>query len=160
MKFITLITIFLSFPQILFAQNKASDVVGIWITAENESKIEIFEQEGKFYGKIVWLREMTLNGKPKIDGKNPNLQLKNRPIQGMIFMENFTFDGKYQWTNGNIYDSRSGKTYSSKMGMLPSGQLEIKGCVMGILCGGENWIRLTQDPPGTAPKNNCAGVPR
>ena len=34
------------------------------------------------------------------------------------------------------------------------------GAVMGILCGGENWTRLAQDPPGTAPKNNCAGVPR
>jgi hypothetical protein len=46
------------------------------------------------------------------------------------------------------------------MATLPSGQLEIQGCVMGILCGGENWTRLTQDPPGTAPKGNCPGVGR
>ena len=144
MKIITLITIFLSFTQILFAQNKASDVVGIWMTAENESKIEIFEQEGKFYGKIVWLRETTLNGKPKIDDKNPNLQLKNRPIQGMIFMENFTFDGKYQWTNGNIYDSRSGKTYSSKMWLSDGKTLQLRG-FWGVSLLGKTttWTKTT-----------------
>ena len=67
--------------------------------------------------------------------------------------------GADRW-EGDVYNPRDGKTYSSKIAMLPSGKLEIKGCVMGFLCSGENWTRLAQDPPGTAPKTNCAGARR
>jgi len=127
MKFITSLIAFICLTQTLSAQNKATDVVGIWMTAEREAKVEIFEQDGKFYGKIVWMREPTLNGKAKMDTKNPDTKLKNRPAQGMIFMDNFIFDGKYQWTNGNIYDSRSGKTYSSKMWLTDGNTLQLRG---------------------------------
>mgnify|MGYP004637304573 FL=1 len=39
----------------LYAQkNIASKIVGIWITEKIDSKIEIYEQNGAYFGKIVW----------------------------------------------------------------------------------------------------------
>jgi uncharacterized protein (DUF2147 family) len=96
---------------------------------------------------------------PKKDDQNPNPALRGRSLLGVPLLIAMKPAGPDRW-EGNVYNPRDGKTYSSKMAMLPSGQLEIKGCVMGILCGGENWTRLVQDPPGTAPKNNCAGATR
>ena len=96
---------------------------------------------------------------PKTDTNNPNPAVRNRSLLGIPLLIAMKPAGQDRW-EGNVYNPRDGKTYSSKMATLPSGQLEIKGCVMGILCGGENWTRLAQDPPGTAPKTNCASVRR
>ena len=34
--------------------NNASQIVGVWITEKKDSKIEIYEQNGAYFGKIVW----------------------------------------------------------------------------------------------------------
>ena len=85
--------------------------------------------------------------------------MRNKSLVGVAILIGMKPTGDDRW-EGSVYNPRDGKIYSSKIAMLPSGKLEIKGCMMGILCGGENWTRLAQDPPGTVPKTNCAGVPR
>ncbi len=37
--------------------------------------------DGKFYGKIVWLKvPLDENGKPKADKNNPDINRKNDPV--------------------------------------------------------------------------------
>ncbi len=96
---------------------KADDVVGVWLTQYKDSKVEIYKDGGKYFGKIVWLETPidSITGKPKVDDKNEDPNLRNRPIMGMKLLENFVFDGDDEWEDGTIYDPKKGKTYSCYM---------------------------------------------
>ncbi len=103
----------------LNAQNvKADDVLGIWSTAGNESHVEIYKKDGKYYGKIIWLKFPidSTTGKPKLDTKNPDPALRSRPVLGLNMLSHFVYDkGDEEWKDGEIYDPKHGKTYSCYM---------------------------------------------
>ena len=132
---------------------KSASPEGLWLVEDQTGRIRIEKCGNEMWGFLAWQKIA------KNDVNNPNPAARNRSLLGIPLLISMKPAGQDRW-EGNVYNPRDGKTYSSKMAMLPSGLLEIKGCVMGFLCGGENWTRLAQDPPGTAPKNNCAGVAR
>ena len=49
--------------------------------------------------------------------------------------------GADQW-EGQVYNAKDGQTYSSTITPVGTDQLEIQGCVLGFLCGGETWTRV------------------
>ena len=65
--------IVLLFSYTVQSQNKADDITGIWLTSGKEpAKIQIYRSGEKFYGKIVWLKYPTENGKQRLDANNPD----------------------------------------------------------------------------------------
>lgn len=127
----------------LFAQNKVTDVIGIWLTpGENAAKIEIYKVGEKFYGKIVWMKNPNINGKPKLDINNPNSSKRITPRLGLEIMKGFTFNGSDEWKGGNIYDPESGKTYSGYMYLKDRNTLKLRGYVgFSFLGRTETWTR-------------------
>ncbi|MCD6202716.1 MAG: DUF2147 domain-containing protein [Bacteroidales bacterium] len=124
------------------AQN-ADVILGKWFNEEKDAIIKIYEDGGKYTGKIVWLKEPFENGKPKVDDKNPDPKLQTRPVMGMKLFWGFTYDpDEKEWTDGRIYDPKSGKTYDCYMWMDGS-DLKIKGYVMGMKFLGRKttWTR-------------------
>ena len=107
---------------------------GLWFNEEKEAKIQFFEKEGKLFGKITWLKEPKDNGKDKTDKNNPNPDLRNKPIVGLVILKDFDKDGK-NWKNGEIYDPKSGKTYSSTIKWSGENQLNIRGFIGVALVG-------------------------
>lgn len=127
----------------VFAQ-KADDVVGVWLTAEEESHIEIFKKsDGKYYGKIVWLKEPNEeDGSAKLDDDNPDESLRSRPIMGMELLTGFEFDDDDMWEDGKIYDPKEGKTYSCQM-EFDGNVLEVRGYIGFSLIGRTTrWTRV------------------
>jgi len=139
--FLILIGSLISF--VAHSQNKADDIIGIWLTGGKEpAKIHIYESGEKFYGKIVWLKNPTENGKQRIDGNNPDKQKRNNPIIGLVMLKDFKFDGNDEWKGGDIYDPESGKTYSSYMYLKDSHTLKVRGYVgISLLGRTETWTR-------------------
>lgn len=119
-------------------------VLGQWLTAKGESKIEIFKCDSTTYcGKIVWLKEPDKDGKPKVDEKNPEDSLRSRPVLGLEIMRDFKFDGDNEWTGGKIYDPKSGNDYSAKIKMVDQNNMELRGYVVIPLFGRtEEWTRV------------------
>lgn len=107
---------------------------GLWFNEEKEAKIQFFEKEGKLFGKITWLKEPKDNGKDKTDKNNPNPDLRSKPIVGLVILKNFDKDGK-NWKNGEIYDPKSGKMYSSTIKWSGENQLNIRGFIGVALVG-------------------------
>jgi uncharacterized protein (DUF2147 family) len=125
---------------------------GLWLVADQTARIRIEKCGNEMWGTVAWLREA------KKDINNPNPALRGRSMSGTAVLIGMKPVGGERW-DGEVYNARDGKTYNSKMTVTPAGALKIEGCVLGgLICGGENWTRLAQDPPGTAPKNNCAVV--
>jgi hypothetical protein len=52
-----------------------------------------------------------------------------------------------EWS-GEIYNAQDGRKYSSSISLLNPDLLKVQGCVLGFLCGGENWTRVS--PPTAA----------
>ncbi len=128
------------------AQSKADKIVGYYITYDDEtgaekSQVQIFKAtNGKYYGKIVWLKEPNKNGKPKVDDKNPDSKLQNRPVMGLQILKDFTYDaGDNEWSNGTIYNPSSGKTYNCYMNFESPTRLKIRGYI------GASWMGLGRD---------------
>jgi hypothetical protein len=43
----------------IFSQTKSNDIIGVWMTPGKEpAKIQIYKSGGKYFGKIVWLKNV------------------------------------------------------------------------------------------------------
>jgi len=94
---------------------QSDKIEGVWLNEEKDAKIQIYKaRDGKFYGKIVWLKDPTENGKPKTDKKNPKDQMKTQPLVELVILKGFNMDGN-TYEDGTIYDPTNGKTYDCKM---------------------------------------------
>lgn len=96
----------------LFAVGLAqSSPIGIWKTVDDEtgeekSYVEIYEQDGALFGKVVKLLqrpEDTLCEKCTGDKKN-------KPVLGMVIIESLKPYKNY-WRKGNILDPENGNEY-------------------------------------------------
>lgn len=125
-----------------FAQNKDA-VLGKWLSASSEGQIEIYKRSDKYFGKLSWIKEPNdEKGKPKLDQKNPNASLRNKPLLGLEILKEFVFEGG-KWTDGTIYDPQTGKTYSCILSLKENGQLNIRGYIGISLIGrSESWRRV------------------
>ncbi|MGN8071844.1 DUF2147 domain-containing protein [Mucilaginibacter sp. SG564] len=97
----------------LAAKAQTDKIEGVWYNDIKSAKIQISKgTDGKFNGKIIWLKEPLKNGKPKTDEENKDEKLRSRPIIGLHILEGFVPDGDDKYTDGKIYDPKNGKTYS------------------------------------------------
>ena len=140
----TLILIFCTLLSFFSFSQKKDALVGVWLEEEGQSKIEIYAvntSEGiKYEGKIIWLEEpLRENGEIKLDDKNPNPQLREQTILGLIIMKDLKFKRTSYWYDGSIYDARSGKTYSLEIIMPDKNTLKLRG-YLGISLIGKTTI--------------------
>lgn len=121
---------------------QADKIEGFWYNNEKTAKIQITkESNGKFYGKVVWLKEPLKNGRPKVDEMNVDEKLRTRPRLGLPVLADFEKDGDDKYTGGTIYDPLNGKTYSCKI-TYKGKTLDIRGYI-GISLFGRTttWSR-------------------
>ena len=113
-------------PILLCSQN---EICGIWLEEEKRSHIEIYKKNDNLYeGKIVWLSEpLDKNGEPKKDKDNPNKSLRDQTLDGLIIIKDLEYVKKNEWSNGTIYDARSGKTYSLNATLNDDNNLFMRG---------------------------------
>ncbi|HLX17626.1 MAG TPA: DUF2147 domain-containing protein [Bradyrhizobium sp.] len=129
----------------------AADPTGDWRVAEGVANIRIAECNGSMWGVIAW--EKT----PGHDANNPDVSKRSRPSLGMpILLDMKKKSGLDQW-EGEVYNAKDGKIYSSTIKPLGTDQLEIQGCLLGFLCGGETWTRVAGPIP-SSPSNSAAKV--
>jgi len=128
-----------------FAQTATGDkVLGIWLSGKKDAKIEIFKSGNNYSGKLIWGAEMyEADGRtPLKDTKNPEVALRTRSRLNLVFISGLTYDGG-GYTNGKLYDARSGRTYSLKMKLKDNNNLEMRG-YYGISLFGQTmeWTRV------------------
>jgi len=100
----------------VIAKAQTDKLEGLWYNDIKSAKVLITkESNGKFYGKVVWLKEPLKNGKPKVDELNADEKLRSRPRLGLPVLADFVKDGDDKYTDGTIYDPNNGKTYSCKI---------------------------------------------
>jgi uncharacterized protein (DUF2147 family) len=123
------------FSLTLFALGDPDAIVGVWASSSNKGHIRIYKNAGKYYGKIVWLKQPydTL-GKPKVDHKNPNKDARNKKLVGLIMLRDFEYEDE-QWKGGRIYNPEDGKEYKCNMKLKDSKTLSVRGYMGFSLIG-------------------------
>jgi uncharacterized protein (DUF2147 family) len=115
----------------------AADPTGDWRVADGVANVRVAQCNGDMWGVISW--EKTPGGH---DDNNPDVSKRSRPTLGMpILLDMKKKAGSDQW-EGEVYNAKDGKLYSSTITPTGTDQLEIRGCVLGFLCGGETWTRV------------------
>ena len=123
------------------AQN--STITGQWLNIDDETGkpkaiVEIYEQAGKIYGKIVQLfRKPEQNPNP-VCRKCTDYR-KNQKVIGMIILEKLEPKGK-EWSGGKILDPANGKIYDCKI-WLEDGKLKVRG-YLGLFFRTQTWQQV------------------
>jgi uncharacterized protein (DUF2147 family) len=138
---LALAAVFLGFGQV--SAETAHDPTGIWLTQAGDAKIRVNHCGSALCGTIVWLKVPLdpRTGRPQIDDKNVNPSLAKRPVIGINIFSKMKSVAHNKWS-GTIYNADDGKSYSSDVIVAGARKLEVRGCVMSILCGGETWTKV------------------
>jgi len=121
---------------------QSDPVEHLWYNDEKTAKIQIYKAvDGKFYGKIAWLKEPNRDGKPKLDMNNSDKARRNDPELGLLIIKGFKKSEDNLYEDGTVYDPKNGKTYSCKM-TLEGDHLNVRGFVGFSLLGRTaKWVR-------------------
>lgn len=131
-----------------FAQD-AQKIAGIWWNEEKTSKVEVREENGKFYGTVISIiKEKWVNGEPEKDNENPDPKLRSRSRVGIQILNGIKYNAAdKEWQGGTIYDPKNGKTYDCYAWFEGDPNiLKLKGYVVGIKWLGRSttWTRTTK----------------
>jgi uncharacterized protein (DUF2147 family) len=133
----------------------AADPTGDWRVADGVANIRVAECNGSMWGAVSW--EKTPGGR---DTNNPDVSKQNRPTLGMPILINMKKKpGVDQW-EGQVYNAKDGQSYSSTIKPISADQMEIQGCVLGFLCGGETWTRVAGPIPSSPANSMAKGAPK
>jgi uncharacterized protein (DUF2147 family) len=127
----------------------ADGPTGEWLVAGGVAQIRIEDCGGRMWGIVSW--EQRPGG---IDQYNPDPGKRNRPTLGMPVILGMQPVQPNRW-EGEIYNSENGKTYSGRIILTSPDVLRVEGCLLGVLCGGQNWTRVKVEQPAAT-----SSVPR
>ncbi len=139
MKFISLV-LMLSLMTVYAFANQPEEIEGVWLNAKGDGLIEFNINEGLLSGTIIGspLPEDRL----RKDGNNPDPALRDRLLQGITILNDFSYVGARRWQGGTIYDPNNGKTYNCNITLIADDTIEVRGYVGISLFGRtEVWQR-------------------
>jgi len=144
------------FAPACFTPALAADPTGDWKVADGCRQHPGCRMQWKHCGaRLSW--EKTPGGRDK---NNPDGSKQNRPTLGMpILIDMKRKPGVDRW-EGQVYNAKDGQFYSSTIKPVGSDQLEIQGCVLGFLCGGETWTRVAGPIPSSPANSMAKGAPK
>jgi uncharacterized protein (DUF2147 family) len=133
------VTVLLTAPVALAAESP----VGTWKTVDEKSgkvvsEVELYDQGGKLYGKIVGLTDPNnAQGQPKkctaCTGED-----KDKPIVGLVIIKGLSAD-KDRYKGGTILDPDDGKVYKAEV-WQEGGKLKVRG-YLGVFYRTQTWVK-------------------
>ena len=122
----------------------SQDIVGKWYTQSKEAIVEINRNGSQFQGSIVWLKEpKDEKGNIKLDRNNPEVRFRETPIKGLVILKSFVKESDSKYSQGFIYDPKTGKTYNSTLTLENPNTLIVKGYIGLSIFGRSNtWTKV------------------
>ena len=122
----------------------AQDVTGKWNTIDDNtgkarSVVEIYQQNGKIYGKIVEIVDPAKRDKLCTECPGED---KDKPVLGLVILKDLKKDGK-EYNGGTIMDPDNGKVYKSYIELDGANKLKVRGYIGFSLLGRtQYWERV------------------
>lgn len=138
----TIITVLLMVCAVM--TGTAQDVFGKWKTIDDEtgeakSIVEIYQQNGKVYGKVIEILNPDKKDAKCVDCPG---DAKGKPILGLVLLKNLKKDGS-EYSGGTILDPNNGKEYKCYITLENSDKLKVRGYIGFSLLGrSQYWHRV------------------
>ena len=106
----------------------AQDLVGIWLTTNGESRIQIYTtSDGLYQGELIWTKDQS-----EAAGK----------FHGSMILTGFEKESETVY-RGNVHDPEKNNTYSCTITMKNDNELDLRGYIGIPLFGRtEHWTRV------------------
>ena len=137
---LTILALFIS----MAFYGQGNSVIGKWKTIDDEtgkpkSVVEIYENSGKIYGKVVDI--LDADKKKNLCTNCPGAD-KNKPVMGLVIIKGLKKDGS-EYNGGKIIDPVSGKTYKCFLALDGNDKLNVRGYIGLSLFGRtQTWQRV------------------
>lgn len=118
----------------------ADPIGGRWVTEEKDAVIAIRRCGKALCGTLERFLVLPAGGNDQRDVNNSDPAKRERKLLGLPILLGLTED-KDLW-RGQIYDPKSGRTYTSEVRRKGPGSLEVKGC-FGPLCRTQEWRKAS-----------------
>ena len=102
----------------------AAEPYGLWVRPSTGTQVRFYDCGGKLCGKIVSVTQ----------------EARKKEV-GIVIMRGAAKTGDNKW-EGDLLDAETGKIYSGAATLESPSALNLKGCVMSILCKGETWTKV------------------
>ena len=107
-----------------FAQ-RADEIIGKY-HLPNKLDVEIFKDNGKYFGKIIALNDFK-DGQTK-DINNPEKSKQINSLIGEVIIKNLEYDKeKNEWINGKMYGPEKGIVFNLKITEIGQDEIEVVG---------------------------------
>ncbi len=118
----------------------ADPIGGRWVTAEKDAVIAIRKCGRSLCGTIEKFLIPPPGGNDQRDVNNADPAKRQRKLIGTPILSGLTADAD-AW-RGQVYDPKTGRTYTSEVRRKADGTLEVKGC-FGPLCQTQVWKKVS-----------------
>ncbi|MEL7532151.1 MAG: DUF2147 domain-containing protein [Bacteroidota bacterium] len=125
----------------------AQSPIGKWKTIDDETNkpksiVEIYEKDGKLYGKVIKLfREPGEEQNPKCDECDTDDPRYMQPVIGMEILKGLEKDDD-EWEDGEILDPKNGSIYDCYIELEGPDKLKVRGYLgVSILGRTQYWYR-------------------
>lgn len=144
---IALMLALFSFSSHVFAQTsfEGKSALGTWKTIDDEtgkarSHVKIWEEGGKFYGKIEQLLNRTAD-----EDKDPTCNVcpgdrKGKKVIGMTIVRGMNKESN-RYAGGKILDPKKGSEYDCTMWLTDKNTLKVRGW-WGMIYRTQTWYRI------------------
>ena len=121
----------------------AQDIFGQWKTIDDETNkpksiVEIYEQDGKAYGKIIELFRGPDEDPDPICDECTDYR-KDKKVLGMVIINEMEQDDD-EWNSGEILDPKNGKVYDCKI-WREGDKLMVRGYV-AFFFRTQTWLKV------------------
>ncbi len=138
LKSILTLSLIVVFTSMLFAQ-QADIIIGKY-RLPNKLDIEIFENSGKYFGKIIALNGFE-DGQLK-DINNPDRSQRNDPLLGKLIIKDLEYDkDEKKWINGSMYGAEKGMYFNLLIAEVRANEIAVVGSKL-IMRKSLEWKKL------------------
>ncbi|MDR1345567.1 MAG: DUF2147 domain-containing protein [Bacteroidales bacterium] len=106
---------------------KGQNITGIWLTENGESKVEIYERNSEFFGKVIWVKEQTEKAQKSV---------------GVTILKNFVRqeDNTYK---GSIFAPHLDKTFKGAITSKSESEITVRGFLgISLFGSSQHWKRV------------------
>jgi uncharacterized protein (DUF2147 family) len=127
---------------IIYSQSEVDRITGVWLNNLGNAEVEIFKRDGKFFGKIVWIKvpnDMDINLAK--DKNNPDPSLRSRKILELEILTDLAYENG-AWIDGKLYSPEKGQTVDCKVEISDDNKTLFVKASKGIFSKTLEWKKV------------------